>query len=120
KEFAVTKPVQRAVVYSSALGVYELHLNGTRVGRDYLTPGWTDFRARVQYQTYDVTAQLRSGKNALGAVLGDGWYASVLAYTGRRNYYGVYPRLLAQLEMEYTDGSHETVATDGTWRAGYG
>ena len=120
KEFAVTKPVRRAVIYGTALGVYELHVNGARVGRDHFTPGWTDFRSRVQYQTYDVTAQLRPGSNALGALLGDGWYASVLAYTGRRYYYGGYPRLLVQLEVDYADGTRETVASDGSWRAGYG
>ena len=85
KTFTVSKPVRRATIYSTALGVYELHLNGARVGSDFLTPGWTDFRSRVQYQTYDVTAQLREGTNALGAILGDGWYAGVLAYTGQRN-----------------------------------
>lgn len=120
KEFALKKPVRRATVYATALGAYELHLNGQRIGREYLTPGWTDFRSRVQYQSYDVTAQLRPGPNALGALLGDGWYASVLAYTGRRNYYGGYPRLLAQLEVEYADGSRETVASDATWRGGFG
>ena len=120
KEFAVTKPVRRAVIYSTALGAYELHLNGARVGQDYFTPGWTDFRSRVQYQTYDVTAQLRPGPNALGALLGDGWYASVLGYSGRRNYYGGAPRLLVQLEVDYADGTRETVASDGSWWAQFG
>ena len=99
--------MRRATIFSTALGVYELHLNGARVGRDYLTPGWTDFRARVQYQTHDVTAQVRRGENALGAILGDGWYASVLGYTGRRYFYGGYPRLLAQLEIDYADGTRD-------------
>ncbi len=120
KDFAVAKPVRRATIFATALGAYELHLNGARVGRDYLTPGWTDFRARVQYQTYDVTAQVHRGENALGAILGDGWYASVLGYTGRRYYYGGYPRLLVQLELEYADGTREIVASDGTWRATWG
>ncbi len=120
KTFSVSKPVRRAVVYATALGAYELQLNGARVGHDYLTPGWTDFHARVQYQTYDVTSGLRRGDNALGAILGDGWYASILGYTGRRYFYGGYPRLLAQLEIEYADGTREVVASDGTWRAGLG
>jgi alpha-L-rhamnosidase len=120
KAFTVAKPVRRATLYSTALGVYELHLNGARVGRDQLAPGWTEFRSRVQYQTYDVTAQVRPGANALGAILGDGWYASVLSYTGQRYFYGGYPRLLAQLEIEYTDGTRETIASDGTWRAATG
>jgi alpha-L-rhamnosidase len=120
KAFTVAKPVCRATLYSTALGVYELHLNGARVGRDRLTPGWTEFWSRVQYQTYDVTAQVRPGANALGAILGDGWYASVLSYTGQRYFYGGYPRLLAQLEIEYADGTRETIASDGTWRAATG
>ena len=120
KTFTVSKPVRRAIIYSTALGVYELHLNGARVGSDYLTPGWTDFRSRVLYQTYDVTAQVRRGANALGAILGDGWYASVLSYTGQRYFYGGYPRFLAQLEIEYADGTRETIASDGTWRAATG
>jgi len=120
KTFMVSKPVRRATIYSTALGVYELQLNGARVGTDYLTPGWTEFRSRVQYQTYDVTAQVREGANAFGAILGDGWYASVLSYTGQRYFYGGYPRLLAQLEIEYADGTRETIASDGSWRAATG
>ncbi len=120
KTFVIAKPVRRATVYATALGVYELQVNGARVGRDDLTPGWTDFHHRVQYQTYDLTARLRSGENALGAILGDGWYASVLGYTGRRYFYGGYPRFLAQLEIEYTDGSREVIATDATWRGAFG
>ncbi len=120
KTFTVSKPVRRATIYSTALGIYELHLNGARVGSDFFTPGWTDFHARAQYQTYDVTAQIRKGPNALGAILGDGWYASVLAYSGQRHFYGGYPRLLSQLEIEYADGSREIVATDDSWRAAAG
>ena len=120
KTFSIAKPLRRATIFSTALGAYELQLNGTRVGHDYLTPGWTDFHARVQYQTYDVTAQVCQGENALGAILGDGWYASVLGYTGRRYYYGGYPRLRAQLEIEYADGQRAVIASDGTWRAAWG
>lgn len=120
KTFTVRTAVRRATVYATALGAYELQLNGSRVGHDRLTPGWTDFRARVQYQTYDATAQLKTGANALGAILGDGWYASVLGYTGRRYFYGGYPRLLAQLEIEYANGERETIATDESWRGSFG
>lgn len=118
--FAVSKPVRRATVYATALGMYELHLNGERVGRDDFTPGWTEYRRRLEYQTYDVTGQIRSGKNALGAMLGDGWYAGVLAYTGKRHSYGGMPRLRAQLEIEYADGTRDTIATGPTWRGDFG
>jgi alpha-L-rhamnosidase len=120
KAFKVSKPVRRATIYSTALGVYELHLNDARVGSDYFTPGWTEFRSRVQYQTYDVTPQIHQGANALGAILGDGWYASVLSYTGQRHFYGGYPRFMAQLEIEYADGTRDAIVSDDSWRAATG
>ena len=88
KAFSLDKPVERAVLFASALGVYELHLNGKPLNTDVLSPGWTDYRKRVHYFGYDVTSQLKSGDNVLGAILGDGWYAGYLAFSGRRNYYG--------------------------------
>ena len=120
RTFTLTKPVTRATVYVTALGLYELHLNGHRVGRDVLNPGWTDFRKRVNYQTYDVTGLVRQGPNALGAMLGDGWYAGCLAFTGRRNWYGGRPRLLAQLVVEHPDGTSDTIGSDGRWKARFG
>ncbi len=120
KTFKVETAVKRATVYVTALGYYELWVNGSRIGRDYLTPGWTDYRYRVPYQTYDVTPLVRPGQNALGAILGDGWFAGTAAFTGKRNLYGGYPRLEAQLEIEYLDGTRATVATDGTWQAAFG
>ena len=72
--FTLDRPVARARLYATALGLYEPHLNGQVVGDDVLTPGWTDYAIRVQYQVYDVTHLLRQGENVLGAVLGDGWY----------------------------------------------
>jgi alpha-L-rhamnosidase len=120
KSFAVSKPVKRATVFASALGVYELQLNGKPVSDDVLSPGWTDYSKRVHYFAYDVTAQLRRGENVVGAILGDGWYASYLVFTGKRNYYGGDPRLLAQLEIEYRDGTKEIVGTDASWKAAPG
>jgi len=120
KNFAVGQPVARATVYVTALGAYELHLNGRKVGHDVLTPGWSQFSRRVYYQTYDVTKMIRSGPNTIGAILGDGWYASVLASKGQRNNYGGTPRFLAQLVLEFADGSQQTVATDASWKASYG
>ena len=108
------------MVYVTALGLYELRLNGRKVGGDVLTPGWSDFRRRVYYQAYDVTGQVKEGNNVIGAILGDGWYAGDLGYTGRRNFYGGKPRFLAQLMLEYADGSTQVVATDGSWKASFG
>ncbi|NGO39541.1 family 78 glycoside hydrolase catalytic domain [Limisphaera ngatamarikiensis] len=120
KSFVVGRPIRRAVLFASALGVYELHVNGQTPDRDVLSPGWTDYHKRVHYRGYDVTALLRRGENVLGAILGDGWYASYLAFTGRRHYYGDRPRFLAQLHIEYGDGSTEVVVTDGSWKAAHG
>ncbi|MEI8233346.1 MAG: family 78 glycoside hydrolase catalytic domain [Verrucomicrobiota bacterium] len=120
KDFAVAGAIKRATVYVTALGAYELHLNGKRVGQDVLTPGWTEFRKRVHYQTYDVTALVAKGPNAIGAILGDGWYASDLAHLCKRNVYGGKPRFLAQLMIELADGSLQTVVSDGSWKANYG
>ena len=120
KGFVVSKPVRAARLYATALGVYEMSLNGERVGRDHMTPGWTDYSVRVPYQTYDVTRQLKPGDNALGAILADGWFAGSLAFTGKRTGYGGYPRLKAQLEIDYEDGSREQVVTDGSWKAAEG
>jgi alpha-L-rhamnosidase len=120
KQFSLSKAVRRATLYATALGVYEMHLNGARIGRDIFTPGWTDYAHRVQYQTYDVTAQLRSGANVLAAELGDGWYAGLAGFTGLRHIFGGNTRFAAQLEIEFADGTRRTVATDGTWRAAFG
>jgi alpha-L-rhamnosidase len=75
REFNLSSTAKRAIVYASALGVYELHINGRRVGDQLLAPEFTDYQTRTQYQAYDVTGLLKTGANAIGAVLGDGWYA---------------------------------------------
>ncbi len=120
KTFTAAKPVKRAVLYATALGVYHLSLNGKQVGTDVLSPGWTEYRKRVHYLAYDVTSQLKPGANALGAILGDGWYASYLVFTGKRHFYRGDPKLMLQLVVEYADGSRETVGTDETWKTAYG
>lgn len=116
------RPVRRAVAYVSALGLYELRLNGRRVGEDCFTPGWTDYHRRVYYLTYDVTHLLRPGENALGAQVADGWYSGYVGFAllvrkpRARELYGDRPRLRAQLEIEYEDGERQVVATDPTWK----
>jgi alpha-L-rhamnosidase len=120
KNFTVGKTITRATVYVTALGAYELHLNGQKVGNDVLTPGWTQFTKRVYYQTYDVTGMVQSGTNTISAILGDGWYGSVIGFTGKRLFYGGTPRFLAQLALQFSDGSTQTVVSDGSWKASYG
>ena len=117
--FNIGKKVASARLYATALGLYEFHLNGQRVGRDVFTPGWTDYATRVQYQAYDVTSLLRPGANAAGAILGDGWYCGHVGWR-ERGYYGDRPRLLAQLAITYADGTAETVVTDSGWKTAPG
>ncbi|MER6136231.1 alpha-L-rhamnosidase [Streptomyces sp. NPDC001815] len=113
------KKVARARLYATALGLYEAHLNGRRVGRDQFAPGWTDYRERVQYQTYDVTTLLRPGANAIGAYVAPGWYAGNVGMFGPHQY-GERPALLAQLEVDYADGTSERVTSGTHWRAAPG
>jgi alpha-L-rhamnosidase len=122
KELRLGKPVRRARLYATARGVYEPYVNGERVGEDILAPGWTDYRKRIQYQTYDVTELLHEGPNALGAILGDGWYAGFVGFDPKRRgaHYDARPRLLMQLNVEYEDGTKESIASDGSWRCSTG
>ncbi|CAA9568753.1 MAG: GH78 / CBM67 [uncultured Thermomicrobiales bacterium] len=118
--FLVERPVRRARLHATARGVYEARVNGQRVGDEVLAPGWTDYRRRIQVQSFDVTDHLRQGENVLGAMLGTGWYAGYVGFTPEARIYGPAPRLLLQLTVEYEDGTVETVATDGAWRAAPG
>ena len=115
KSFALPKAVKSARLFVTALGSYRVYLNGTRIGNDVLTPEFTEYRKRVLYQTYDVSDLLKSGPNALGAMLGDGWYNSGLTWAGM-HFFAPPDRLLAQLEIEFADGTSQTVGTDGSWK----
>jgi len=120
-EFTVRGGVERARLYVTALGVYEAEINGVRVGDHVLAPGWTSYHHRLRYQTFDVAPLLREGVNAIGAILGDGWFRGRVGFGGgRRNIYGHDLALLAQLEITYADGSVQVVATDESWRSGTG
>jgi alpha-L-rhamnosidase len=118
--FQVKKPVRHATVYSTALGIHDLHLNGQRVSDDYFNPGWTDYTKRVYYRAHDVTSRIRPGDNALGAILADGWFSGYVGFGKQRDHYGKQTRLKAQLHLEYADGSTETVATGTSWKAATG
>lgn len=116
KTFTVAKKVKRATLYATALGAYEVYLNGEKTGDNILAPEWTDYAKRVQYQAYDVTALMAPGNNVLGAVLADGWYAGSLWSHFYRGRYGFNRRLLAQLQIEYSDGSTAIIPTDASWK----
>ena len=116
KGFNVDGPVRRAYVYVTARGVYELRLNGRRVGDHILAPEWTSYDKRSQYQAYDVTDALHPGKNAIGVMLAHGWYSGRVGLMGRRRIYGKTPELLLHLDVQYANGRRLIVTSDGSWR----
>ncbi|WP_440109520.1 family 78 glycoside hydrolase catalytic domain [Paenibacillus sp. QZ-Y1] len=117
RQFELQQPVITARIYVTALGLYELHLNNTRVGEDYFTPGWTTYRKRLQYQVYDVTDLLQTGQNILGAYLGDGWYKGYLGWKKEQKIYGTTSALLLELHIVYADGSEERILSNADWSA---
>ncbi|MDX9947658.1 MAG: family 78 glycoside hydrolase catalytic domain [Bacteroidales bacterium] len=117
KEFTVGKNIAKATVYVTSHGLYELHINGKKVGDQVLTPGWTTYGKRLQYQVYDVTGQVTRGNNAVGAVLGDGWYRGTLAWGNNWAVYGKRLGLLMQLRIIYTDGTESLIITDSSWKS---
>lgn len=120
KSFVVEKPVRQAVLHWTALGVAEVWINGQRVGDGVLEPGWSDFRKRVQVMQVDITQQLQAGANTIGSTLGDGWYCGALTWLNRRNHYGDCACFLANLEVEFEDGSRQSIATGASWHAADG
>ncbi len=120
-EFELHGEIKSARLYITSLGMYKAELNGQVVGDHVFSPGWTVYDEHLRYQTFDVTAQLQDGKNAIGAILGDGWFRGRLGFGGgKKNLYGKHLALLAQLEVQYADGSIECIVTDENWRAATG
>ncbi|WP_261808482.1 alpha-L-rhamnosidase N-terminal domain-containing protein [Nonomuraea sp. C10] len=114
-------PVERARLYVTAHGTYEVEMNGRVVGDDVLAPGWSSYHHRLRYRTHDVTALLEEGANTIGATLADGCYRGRVGFAGGRSaVYGDRTALIAQLEITYSDGTTDTVATDGAWRCAPG
>ena len=120
KEFSTSKKIVSAVAYITSHGMYEAQINGQRVGDAYLTPGWTSYKKRIQYQTYDVTSLLKNGKNAVGVTLGSGWYRGIIGFENNINFYGKDIALLFQMNITYSDGSVENILSDGSWKSSTG
>ncbi len=118
KTFRANQPVKHARLYITACGLCEAQINGVKAGDAELTPGYTDYRKRVQYQTFDVTRMIKAGENALEVSLADGWYRGCIGSLGDRNVFGARTRLLCQLEMEYADGSRSRRGRDGIFGCG--
>ncbi len=111
------KAVEGARLYVTARGIYEMYLNGRRVGDDYYNPGLTQYNITHMYQTYDVTAMIRSGDNAMGAMLGEGWWSGLLSFGNIWNHFGDRQSLLAKLVITYKDGTSDVIATNPrTWK----
>jgi alpha-L-rhamnosidase len=117
KEFNAGKKIQSATAYITSHGMYEGYLNGKRIGDSYLTPGWTSYNKRLQYQAYNVTDLLSQGSNVIAVALGSGWYRSHLAWEDNKNVYGKDAALLFQLDITYTDGSKESIVSDDSWKS---
>jgi alpha-L-rhamnosidase len=118
--FTLEKKIARATLYATGLGIFDLYLNGERVTEDFFNPGWTDYTKRVRYRTYDVTDRVQRGANAFGAIVADGWYSGYVGGGHVRDHYGKQPRVRAQLNLEFIDGSTAVVATGPQWKAATG
>ncbi len=107
-----SKKILKASAYITAKGMYEASINGKRMGDLFFTPGWTSYNNRIQYQVYDLTTVLNSGENTFGIILGEGWYKGRIS----RKHYGSELAVIAQLYIEYEDGSSELIITDDSWK----
>lgn len=118
KDFSTqNKKIERAKIYSSALGVYEMYINGQRVGKDYLAPGWTDYDKRVAYQGYNVTDLIEQGKaNVFGVRLAPGWYSGKLGIAQGEGHYGKDVAFISKLQIDYSDGTSQIIVTDESWK----
>ena len=116
KEFTTLSGLQSERLYITSKGVYQAYLNGTRIGNDFMAPGWTPSRVFIETRTYNVTNHLSEGNNAIGVILGEGWYAGKII-TKLLRYPTVKPQLLVQLELTYQDGNTSIITSDSTWRA---
>ena len=112
--------IASATAYITAHGLYEAQMNGQRIGDAYLTPGWTSYNKRLQYQAYDVTRLVHTGKNAIGAMLGSGWYRGTIGFEGQHNFYGSDLSFLLQLIIRYTNGHSDTILSDAGWKSAIG
>ena len=120
RAFTLPRAVRSARLTVTALGLYEAEINGKPVGDHVFAPGWTEYRKQVPYQTYEVGPLLRRGENALGAVLGEGWYSGMLGWNNLRQQYGERPQLIARLEVVLDDGTRLEVVTDDAWKTATG
>jgi len=120
KQFEIKGKVKSARAYVTCHGLYEMKVNGEKIGDQVFTPGWTSYHNILQYQIYDVSDVLKPGTNCVGAILGDGWYRGRLVWKKSRNFYGKKVALLTQIEVVYQNGSREVITSDRSWKASSG
>lgn len=120
KAFELQKEIASARIYATAAGIYELYINGYRISEDLFTPGWTSYRKRIQYQTYDVAGFLAQGENAIGVQIGDGWYKGRLGFENANYLYGEHRAVLLQMHVTYTDGTESVITSDKSWKSEIG
>ncbi|MFD3393877.1 family 78 glycoside hydrolase catalytic domain [Aquirufa sp. OSTEICH-129V] len=117
KSFFAKKEVKSARLFITARGLYDASINGKRVGDAYLSPGWTSYNKHLQFQVYDISAEVKKGLNQLDVLMGSGWFRTRIAWENNKNFYGAQTALLSQLEITYADGSTESVLSDNSWKA---
>ncbi len=120
KEFTLKEGIRNARLYISSHGLYQVEINGKRIGDQEFTPGWTSYKTRLQYQTYDVTGDLKPGKNVIGIILGDGWYRGTLGWSDNRSIWGSQLSAIAELLVSQSGGKFDFIQTDDTWKASTG
>jgi alpha-L-rhamnosidase len=114
----IAKAIKQARLYATARGIYQYYINGKAVGESFYNPGWTDYRYRIMYNTFDVTSLLRQGANGIGAMIGAGWYSDVLGWVGAdwQDQYGIHQSTMALLHIDYEDGTSENIVTNNQWK----
>ncbi len=116
KDIVLSGKVKKARIYATALGLYQINLDGKKVGEDFFTPGWTSYHHRIQVQTYNVTEMLDEDSARMEIIVADGWYKGPFGFTLRPNIYGDKTAALAELHITYEDGTKEIVKTDADWK----
>ena len=120
-DFKVDNQITSAQLFITSRGIYEAHINGKRVGESYLTPGWTSYNNRIQYQAYDVQNLISSGDNRLGVILADGWFRNFRPNSGKRKTdYGDELSFIAELVISFENGTKQTIINDDNWNYHFG
>lgn len=115
RAFSVDKKIKSARLYASAMGFYEAYINGEKIGGAFFAPGFTDYRRRMYYQTYDLTAQIKQGQNTIGAVVTKGYYTGFVGYSPHPMIYGRKNAFIGVLALTFEDGDEKIIVTDDTW-----